>query len=80
MSAIDNKVIRLCNKLDVKDAVIGLLDDSLKERDERVAILRTIVKDNDTTIDTLRKLVTVYVAKLNGANATIDKLRMKLYK
>ena len=79
MSAIDDRVIRLCNKLDAKDIVIKLLDDSLKERDDRVDILRTIIKDNDATIDTLRKLVTVYVAKLNGANATIDKLRMKLY-
>lgn len=51
----DSKIIRLCNRLDVKDAVIGLLDDSLKERDERIKILRNIIKDNDTTISTMSK-------------------------
>jgi len=50
MSAIDSKIIRLCNRLDVKDAIITLLDSSLKERDDRVSILRNIISDNDKTI------------------------------
>lgn len=38
----------------IKDAVIGLLNSSLKDRDDRVDILRTIIKDNDKTIVELR--------------------------
>ena len=79
MSTFDSEIIRLCNRLDVKDAVIGLLGDSLKERDERVTMLRTIIKDNDTTISTMskhmdymREAVVSYSREITNLNNKLD--------
>lgn len=84
MSTFDSKIIRLCNRLDVKDTVIGLLGDSLKERDERVTMLRTIIKDNDKTIAELRKTLegrdTIYETNLKTALAVKDTINADLCK
>ena len=69
----------LMGRLDVKDAVIKSLDDSLKERDERVKILRNIIKDNDTTISTMskhmdymREAVVSYSREITNLNNKLD--------
>jgi chromosome segregation ATPase len=62
-----------------KDAVIGLLNSSLKDRDDRVDILRTIISDNDKTISTMsnhmevmREQVTSYSRDVTNLKKVLD--------
>ena len=67
-----------------KDAIIGLLQSSLKDRDDRVDILRNIIKDNDATILGLRKTLeerdTIYDTHLKTALAVKDTINADLCK
>lgn len=67
-----------------KDAIIGLLHSSLRDRDDRVAILRTIIKDNDATIleldKTLEERDTIYATDLKKELAIRDTIISDLHK
>ena len=67
-----------------KDAIIGLLQSSLKDRDDRVDILRNIIMDNDATILGLRKTLeerdTIYDTHLKTALAVKDTINADLCK
>ena len=61
-----------------KDAVIGLLNASLKERDERVAILRTIIQDSDSTIGKQSRRIEVMGNQIMSFSDDITKLNKDL--
>lgn len=61
-----------------KDAVIGLLNASLKDRDDRVDILRNIIKDNDSTIGKQSRRIEVMGNQIMSFSDDITKLNKDL--